>query len=41
MCLEHVMLLEADRFRVFTHRQVPANDGGRAPGQTVLAGMTH
>ena len=34
-------LLEADGFKVFTHRQVPANDGGLALGQAVLAGMIH
>jgi hydrogenase maturation protein HypF len=32
-------LLEADGFAVFTHRHVPANDGGLALGQAVLAGM--
>jgi hydrogenase maturation protein HypF len=31
-------LLEERGFRVFTHHQVPANDGGIALGQAVLAG---
>jgi len=31
-------LLEAAGFRAFTHHQVPANDGGIALGQAVLAG---
>jgi hydrogenase maturation protein HypF len=34
-------LLEGDGFKVFTHRQVPANDGGLALGQAVLAGTIH
>ncbi|SNS71067.1 Hydrogenase maturation protein, carbamoyltransferase HypF [Granulicella rosea] len=32
-------LLEANGFHVFTHRQVPSNDGSLALGQAVLAGM--
>jgi hydrogenase maturation protein HypF len=32
-------LLEDRGFRVFTHRAVPANDGGLALGQAVLAGQ--
>ena len=32
-----VSLLEADGFEVFTHRQVPTNDGGIALGQVVIA----
>jgi hydrogenase maturation protein HypF len=31
-------MLEADGFDVFTHRQIPANDGGLALGQAVIAG---
>jgi hydrogenase maturation protein HypF len=34
-------LLEANGYNVFTHRQVPANDGGLALGQAVLAGRIH
>jgi hydrogenase maturation protein HypF len=30
-------LLEADGFKVFTHRQVPTNDGGISLGQAVVA----
>jgi hydrogenase maturation protein HypF len=33
------MLLEEQRFRVYTHHQVPTNDGGISLGQTVLAGQ--
>jgi len=32
-----VSLLETDGFRVFTHRQVPCNDGGISLGQVVIA----
>jgi len=32
-----VSRLEADGFRVFTHRQVPTNDGGISLGQAVIA----
>jgi len=32
-----VSLLEADGFQVFTHRQVPCNDGGISLGQAVIA----
>jgi len=32
-----VSLLEADGFDVFTHRQVPCNDGGISLGQVVIA----
>jgi hydrogenase maturation factor HypF (carbamoyltransferase family) len=30
-------LLEADDFTVYTHRRVPANDGGLALGQVAIA----
>jgi hydrogenase maturation protein HypF len=33
-----IAILEARGFQVFTHRYVPANDGGIALGQAVLAG---
>jgi hydrogenase maturation protein HypF len=33
------VLLEQQGFRVFTHHQVPPNDGGLSLGQTVLAGQ--
>lgn len=33
-----VRLLEAEGFRVYTHHQVPANDGGLSFGQAVLGG---
>ncbi|HEX3031858.1 MAG TPA: carbamoyltransferase HypF, partial [Bacillota bacterium] len=33
-----VKLLRKNGFRVFTHRQVPCNDGGIALGQVVIAG---
>jgi hydrogenase maturation protein HypF len=33
------VLLEEHGFRVFTHHQVPANDGGISLGQAVLAGQ--
>ncbi|MFC1932881.1 carbamoyltransferase HypF [Chloroflexota bacterium] len=32
-----VSLLESDGFKVFTHRQVPTNDGGISLGQAVIA----
>jgi len=32
-----VSLLESDGFQVFTHRQVPCNDGGISLGQAVIA----
>jgi hydrogenase maturation protein HypF len=34
-----MLLLKSDGFRVFTHHQVPANDGGLSLGQAVLAGQ--
>jgi hydrogenase maturation protein HypF len=44
-CFQNVLLLggltqalRADRFEVFTHRQVPTNDGGLALGQALVAG---
>jgi hydrogenase maturation protein HypF len=35
------VLLERQGFRVFTHHQVPANDGGLSLGQAVIAGQTY
>ncbi len=35
-----VSLLEADGFEVFTHRQVPCNDGGISLGQVVIANFS-
>jgi len=35
-----VGLLEAEGFEVFTHRQVPTNDGGISLGQAVIANFT-
>jgi len=35
-----VSLLEADGFKVFTHRQVPTNDGGISLGQAVIANFS-
>ncbi|MFC2041427.1 carbamoyltransferase HypF [Chloroflexota bacterium] len=35
-----VSLLEADGFKVFTHRQVPCNDGGISLGQVVIANFS-
>jgi hydrogenase maturation protein HypF len=32
-----VKLLEGSGFQVFTHRQVPCNDGGISLGQAVIA----
>ena len=32
-----ISLLEAEEFKVFTHRQVPCNDGGISLGQAVIA----
>ncbi|HID34224.1 MAG TPA: hypothetical protein EYP25_06570, partial [Anaerolineae bacterium] len=43
-CFQNRILLEelaaglrADGFQVFTHHQVPANDGGLSLGQAVIA----
>jgi hydrogenase maturation protein HypF len=33
-------LLESSGFQVFTHRQVPCNDGGISLGQAVIANFT-
>ncbi|HBB69396.1 MAG TPA: carbamoyltransferase HypF, partial [Geobacter sulfurreducens] len=41
LCEESCRLLEAEGFRVFTHRLVPPNDGGVALGQAVIAGVAH
>lgn len=35
-----VALLESNRFEVFTHRQVPCNDGGVSLGQVVIANFS-
>jgi len=35
-----VSLLEANGFKVFTHRQVPCNDGGISLGQVVIANFS-
>jgi len=35
-----VSLLEGSGFHVFTHRQVPCNDGGISLGQAVIASFT-
>jgi len=37
---ELVTLLEKDRFKVYTHRLVPPNDGGLALGQAIIAGRS-
>ncbi|MFC1966940.1 carbamoyltransferase HypF, partial [Chloroflexota bacterium] len=36
-----VNLLESDGFKVFTHRQVPCNDGGISLGQVVIANFSN
>jgi hydrogenase maturation protein HypF len=35
-----IKLLEGKGFQVYRHRRVPANDGGLALGQAILADMT-
>jgi hydrogenase maturation protein HypF len=35
-----ISLLEGDGFKVFTHRQVPCNDGGISLGQAAIANFT-
>jgi hydrogenase maturation protein HypF len=35
-----VPLLERSKFKVYIHRKVPANDGGLALGQAIIAGKT-
>jgi hydrogenase maturation protein HypF len=36
-----IILLESGGFEVFTHRQVPCNDGGVSLGQVVIANFRH